>query len=309
MQLPRWLAALLATHPPLERRAAALLDPRLAFDPWPKDALLIGLFIAGLDLLLASTSAVNYVGVWPLHVSALTAFILLSQSLLLHQILGRRLVWPILGSCLLVVGVRAMLVLLVVGLLAGFLLLAPAALGDTLNLWTGAVTGVADVSASPLISGGSELTGLVWEAAVRSLLQLPILFLALLGAVWTQIWIGGRLLRWYKFPQAETKLMGRIALATTGVAAALAAALIPLTNLVLWRIAWLAEPWGWFIAAVYGAAAVFIGVLLIIEDRRYADRCPSCGERVSSPFVLGRRCGRCGVLLHPWLVAEHLEDV
>jgi hypothetical protein len=39
--------------------------------------------------------------------------------------------------------------------------------------------------------------------------------------------------------------------------------------------------------------------------RRYAGRCPRCGNPIPGPYQLGMTCPHCGNLLHPWLVANY----
>ena len=53
------------------------------------------------------------------------------------------------------------------------------------------------------------------------------------------------------------------------------------------------------------AASLVLAALFAVGHRRYARKCPTCGEHVAGYYHVGKCCPTCGTLLHPWLVAQY----
>jgi hypothetical protein len=44
---------------------------------------------------------------------------------------------------------------------------------------------------------------------------------------------------------------------------------------------------------------------LVRAHRRYAGRCPDCGQMIPGSYEIGMQCPHCATTLHPWLLANY----
>jgi hypothetical protein len=290
-------------HDPPNKRLENLCFPERAFGGWLSTALLAGLFIVALDMLLYSTSALFYVGQWPLHFPVLTASILVSLALIVKVMLGQPLWGEILKIITVIVLIHTALLLLSLSLLWVLLLTDPAGLSTVIEIFARFLSGYSVLSPQLLTQDPIDF---VLRASAFNLAQVPVQFALIVLGVWANTLLIRSALTWYGFPNAERRLKYVMYGAITLVTLALALVIIPLaTDLVLLRFADLLSPIRWLITAV-----VLVGVAagcfwFVRQHRRYAQRCPRCSAISSGTYKLGKQCPECGRILHVWLLADY----
>jgi hypothetical protein len=318
-----WLGQVLRENVSLRERRVCLCDPNRVYGTWKAIAVLVGFSVLVLDILLAGTSALLYIGQWPLHFPVLTTFVVVGLYMVIWLVIGRP-VWrdsvKIVG---LVMAFRAVMIIVSLLLLIATLVVNPAGLENFINTWAAFVAGYA----------GNELleidpTEFVIQASLFNLLQLPMAFGLMLASIWGYTWVMRRVLTWYGYLDAaqhvvtladaalvDSERQRRRWLRVTYILVfwgALVAGLgvLPLvTDLILLRFDEVFLPW-----RIIGlAVALIIFSLGLVwfwrQDRRYAQRCPHCGTAVPGHYELGKRCPECEQLLHPWLFVEYNTEL
>jgi hypothetical protein len=298
------LRRLTKTHYDTATRIDHIANPASVFGCWFDTAVLIGPLVLLLDILLASTLTLLYVGNWPMHFSTLIVFVIVSLSLIPELVLGRS-GWPYMFKTIsVIVGFRLIWVALTLSVLFILFLLAPAILNEIMAAAVAGVAGYAGYSDGIYFD---DLGLFVLEASVLNLAQVFIIFLILLLFLTLIILLVRRLLTWYGLPQAEKRLM-KVAYAVIGIGTfSLTFTILPLTTAALLEPANLLNPTV-VTMAVLGVVITAVAFLLFLRaDRRYAGLCPQCRQPVTGSFALGKRCDAtgCGEFLHPWLIAEY----
>lgn len=290
-----------------------LREPQRIYGGWRRNALLIGFFTLVLDLTFLGTSALFYVGEWPLHFPILAAYILIVLALLTPIVMGQ----PVWRDMLKIVGVvtiiRFVFLLVSLAILNMGFVLFPDLLARILDVWARALAGFAGLSPG---SPADDLHTLVSKATRVNLLQIPVVFATLLLASWLSAALARRMLTWYGFPGTSTRMPNKIRPTTTAmrviylmfalVTIAIAFVVLPLvTDLVVERLSVEVVVTRLVVAAVALLIVLPFAIWLWRLDRRYAGRCPTCLETIPGYYVLGRRCDRCGQLLNPWLLTTY----
>jgi Zn-dependent protease with chaperone function len=293
------------THYPGIRRLATLRDPILFYDGWLKTAVIIGAFILILELLLFGTSALFFIGNWPLHIFVLAAFVLISLNLMVRLVVGQ----PVLRDILKIIGVimipHSVLLILTLAALWVAVIVAPDVLAAFLDLSASFVAGFAGVAPDMVVR---DPTQMVLLATILNLLQLPTIFLLTVGSLAVSTWALRRMLTWYgrfqSIPDWQWASYSALVLLTFVLAVGV---LPPITDLILGRFADLLSLWrllgmGLALLVVLGGGWWFWR-----QDQAYGRRCPHCGEQVPGHYYLGRECPAptCGELLNPWLLVTY----
>lgn len=300
-------------HPTFEERKDYLREPQRIYGNWRPNALLIGYFTLVLDLLLLGSSASFYATDWPLHVPILIAFILIALTILTPIAMGQPIGRDILKIIGAVTFIRLMMLLLNLAILIANFIISPALLERLLEIWGNAIIGYSGLSpdASDIDLGAFVLT------IIRvNLLLVLIVSTTLLLASWLNAILSRRILTWYGFPAISLRVSSKIQITLTLMRVIylvlvllvilLAFAVLPLiTDLVSERAT---------LDLALTRLAVTGGTLLLVLpvaiwlwrcDRRYAGRCPHCGETIPGYYYLARRCEKCGQTLNPWLLVTY----
>lgn len=291
------------THNVLPRREA-LDRPDLTFDRGLKREWLFGFVVLTFELLLMGTSALFYIGTWPMHVPALVAFVLLALALMVDIVIEP----PITRTLVRMIGItlvpHTVLVIVTLGLLTVGALLSPTSLAAFFNNTGAVIGGYVGFIPDYLLTKPEEMPGLVLQMAALNLVQPLVMFGVLLAALEILRRALARMLSWYgqfESPRDWKQLGFRLIGASAFV---LVVAVLPLlTELALARFEWTT----WHLVGVALGVMVVMGMVgwFITQDRRYAGRCPNCNKQAPGSYEFRRRCPECGDLLNPWLFASY----
>lgn len=299
---PEWLQY----HPSRTRRIAALDDPRLVFDDWPKSAWLIGLFVLVLDLMLTQTTAQYYLGPWPLHFTVITTFILTSLTSIVEVVLGRSAWRNSVRVIAVVMLLRTGIVVLMLAIIGISVLVAPYRTGDSFDMIAYPIWNYAGVDEDPT---AQNLPQLALVASIKMLTELPVGLLILLAATWAQLQVTQRVLTWYSYPNAYQHILRIIYGSIALFAGILALAVLPiLTDIVRWRFTDALSPSRWIFVIALLLATLAAYWWFRFQDRRYARRCSKCGAVLGGQYQLGRRCNVCDHWLHEWLYIHYSTE-
>lgn len=299
---PTWIRKWFSKHPEFERRIDALQSPVRVYDSWLVTALSLGGLALILDMMLSTPLTLPYHGQWPMHFAVISISVLVTLSLIPSLVLGQsayKQAFKIVGV---IVALRFTWLMLTIGMLVFLLVFAPSLLADIL---TAAVVSTARYTRyleTPVIS---DLTAFVLKATWINTAQVFIVLAALSLLVLLNAWLLRRLLTWYGYQHSKRRLIHIVywAILWNTVWFSLAV-LTPVTVLLLrleslFDLVTILLVFLGIAIATAGAAAFFLA------DSKYANRCPQCNERLVGHYFLGRRCGRCNELLHPWLITEY----
>jgi hypothetical protein len=289
-------------HPHWTERVRALIEPIRIYEGWRTTALLIGSLALLLDILLASPLTLPIIGDWPMHSTVLMVYVVVAFALLpriIHQGQAWRELFLIVAV---VVGIRALWLLITIALLVWMLLFNLAGLDATLQVMV--------ASAARFFGSSDELAfeslpSFVMEASVLGIIQLVIVLLLLILALSTFHLLVQRLLTWYLFlrePLRFRRLTYAILLASGLFWGGI---VLPLVTLALIEPSRLLSPEPLLIGIAGGLGALLSVGAFLLYDRRHAGCCP-CGTREERPrYRLGKTCGDCHTPLHPWLLAPY----
>lgn len=300
--LPKFVTRRFSRYPDVERRLVALVDPLKAFDSWAVTAFSLGSLALILEILLSTPLMLPYQGQWPLHFSVLAVSVVVTLALVTPLVLGNPGWRPMLKIICLVVCLRLAWLLFTFAVMLFLLVVAPEMF---IQIMSAAIISVARYSRS--------LTGPIFdnpqlfiiEAAWVNTQQVFIVLASLILLIGGNILLLRRWLTWYSFPEGQRLLMktayGVIAMTTAFFGLAV---LTPVTNFLL-RPEEILSPLV-VVGVGFGMVIGMIGlVLFLYAHRKYAGRCPRCGQDIPGPYHLGKSCDACGELLHPWLIAEY----
>ena len=211
----------------------------------------------------------------------------------------------------LIVGVIAAMKLLMhfidLGLVTFMRLTDAAGWGQALDLWVYVMLGVGAERPLPGLLGvqvtWAEYTAIhVFRPMLYFGLALPP---ALFGLLWADAALKRRALTWYA---AGSRVRHAFWIVTGGLGLLLGLVVIPALNHLLFPEIYR----NWSPAAIVGIvlgllAASVSGIWFWRSDRRWAGRCPSCGQSVTGFYYPGKVCRneQCGQALHTWLVASY----
>jgi len=298
----------LALHPRRRERKDCLEEPLRAFGSWRWIAISVGLAVALLDFLLRGTLTAAYIYEPGAHLPFLAAFLVFATWLLPQVCMGVSSPVSFTRQVSLIVSLFTLIKLLPhaidAGLAAMMLLTDPESWGAAIDLWAYSMSG-GFASELPRIMG----VEVSWPQFINWHVVRPMAYFALLmpptlvAFLWADAALKRRALTWYRMGgQVQRAFWG-----TSGVLAlALTLVVIPLYNRLLFPHAYD----GWSVATLIGMTMAFIAMLVGSfvfwqHDRRLAGRCPGCDGLVSGAYRLGKRCERCGEVLHPWLIANY----
>lgn len=292
------------THYSSSTRLLCVLEPKRVFDSWQDTAVLLGSLTLLLDILLVSPLTLLYVGQWPMHFTTLVVFVMVALNLipiLVQGYSGWSYMFKVISA---VIGLRLIWLLITLGTMVMLFILTPDALNDMLAAGvasTGHFAGYSDDLAF------DDLGTFIVQASFLNLAQIVIVYFILLLSLAAIILLLRNLLTWYRFPQAQHRLM-KAAYRVIGVGAiGLGMVVLPLTTAVLLAPQNLRNPFIIFLA-VLGLLITAVSSLAFLKTHRhYSDRCPQCGTIITTTYKLGNRCSvsTCNELLHPWLIAEY----
>lgn len=288
-------------------RKNSLEDPIQIFGSWKSIGSISGLTVLLLDLILIGPFTLSYVGAWPAHLTTVAGFVILALWMLPMICQGypiKKITSQAAGAALVLVGIRAVWLMINIVLVIALLFLSPASVGGYLNMFVllGAkvltVPSELPVQGDPVNLAAQTIGG---DCSFTVLALLCILGGLLLAAVLLR-----RLLTWYGF---STNGKGLI---HTGYIVILVIALVlglvvlpPLTTLIQGDWTSFLHPTSLILSGLAAASALAWGLWFGRMDHRYARLCPNCNEKANGRFELGKRCEKCGQVLHPWLLANY----
>lgn len=293
--------------PPPAERVAALADLlRLYGRPWQM-AFWTGVAVLLLELILRGSLTLPYITQPGPHLPLLTAILAFSLWLWPRVAAGqslRDLLPAIAGLVLIFTGLK----LTPYAFDGLFLALAVAlgrleTLGAMLDTYLRAQIGLS--ATEEAIFGGAFgwPQFLEWHllrpAAYYVLFGIPLLG----GLLGFEVGLRRLVLTWYPLGRRVHRVFALLLLGLTALAALV---FIPLANRLFFPAFYppispaLALAWGCALIPTLGGV-----LLLILGHARIGRRCPACRESVPGPFVPGKRCPHCEVLLHPWLLSAH----
>jgi hypothetical protein len=288
----------------LAKRLHYLRNPERIYEGWWSSGLLIGLFVVGTNMLLSGTSALFFIGSWPIHFPALVAALLLCFSIVLPIVIGRPLLKSVARSIGIILVIHTSVILIALALLIFGAVFAPSRLAYGIDFLASILVWYTNITTDVV---PEDPWPFVIQATVINLSQIPILFVMLVLPLVTHYWITRRLLTWYSFPYSEQRLMLIIqSLVWLQLAIIGLVLLPPLTDLALQRgIEGSGSPWYWLFSMLTLTLTIVVVIRLFSWDRVYAGRCPSCKSLISGSYFLGRCCPNCNQLLHSWLISEY----
>jgi hypothetical protein len=298
----------LTLWPATKEREACLADPTLAFGSPGAITLSAGLAVVLLEQVLRGTLTAVHITEPGAHLPMLAGFATFSLWALPRLCAGQPVRGALLRSLALAVAIFTgiKLAMYVLDLAAGLLMMFsnPTDWGRGLDLWVYAMTGGLGPDLPRMV--GADIS---WMQILEWHVLRPMAYFGLFMPPVLLAWLAmdaalkRRALTWYALDR-------RIRPVFWGISAALglflALAVIPLLNRVLFAYVYPS----WSATELIGIGGALIGGVLAAlvfwrADRRLAQRCPGCGERVAEAFTLGRDCPRCGHALHAWLVASY----
>lgn len=294
-------------HTSWQNRLVCLCEPERVYGNWWGTALLAGGVALVFDIILVSPLTLMAVGDWPMHFPFLAVLVLVSVGYLIPTVaLGRNglalLARTLLKMTSVIVGIRLAWLLFTLGVLFSLLFLAPEFLAEIL---AGAFAAVARYAGQSTGLGDLDIQAFVVQAAVLNLTQVVIIFLVLLAAFASMIFLLSRLFRWYRLPEAGRRLLWA-AYGVVGLPALFfGLVILPSLTTALFRPEDFLRPQSW----IYPLLSLLISAcglaLFLILDRKYADVCPHCGERVHEAYQVGKCCSACQKELFEWLSVEY----
>lgn len=300
-------------HPEPETRELCLADPVQVFGKPHEIAITVGLAAILLDLGTRGILTAGYIYEPGPFLPVLIAFVI-TAIWLLPQIsvagTGSRRGSLLLKIALIVGIVTAMkLFMLVIDLgLVTFMRLADAtSWGQALDLWVYVMLGVGAEGPLPGLMGVEVSWATFTEMHVlRPMAYFGLALPPLLGGIlWADATLKRHALTWYGL---EARVRRVFWISTIVFALLLALLVIPVLDHLLFPMIYSS----WSLATVTGIAGVLLvaiagGFWFWREDRRWAGRCPSCGQQMTGYYYPGRVCQdeQCHQALHPWLVASY----
>jgi hypothetical protein len=288
-------------HPGTSTRAECILHPELVFDSWQGTALLVGSLVILLDFLAMTPLTFHQMGRWPMHFHILASVILISLNYIIPAVAqGRNVAWGLLRIVGVVGGIRLVLILAILTLLAGMLFLAPTQLDNVLCYAVGVTAGVKQYSDNLCFS---DPAAYVSAAASKNLMQVLLTPLLTGGALAVISFLLRRVFTWYSIPKPQDRILRLSYVIVIAVTSVWGVGLLPIATTALLKPGGIFSPVqiGLVLFSLFVLAAGLLSFYLL--DRRYALRCPKCGQIHPGKFVLGRKC--CDEYLHPWLVVEY----
>jgi hypothetical protein len=314
--LPRKLPVvgrLFSVHPSPKTRERCLADPAQVFGKWHEIAVTVGLAAILLAFATRGILTAQYIYESGPYLPILITFVI-TAIWLMPQVTGagRGAGWGNLPFQIArIVGVIAAMKLLMhfidLGLVTFMRLADATGWGQALDLWVYVMLGVGAEGPLPGLMGvqvsWAEFTTLhVLRPMVYFGLAFPPL---LIGILWADAALKRRALTWYGLG----KQVRRVFWISIGVFALLLTLLvIPVLNHLLFPeiyVSWSPATLAGIALGLLGAVAFGIGFWR--ADRRWAGRCPSCGQPVTGFYYPGKVCQheQCGQTLHAWLVASY----
>lgn len=287
-----------------QNQREALERPELVFDRGVKRGWLFGFVVLAFELLLTGTSALFYSGSWPMHVPVLVAFALLALALMVDLVIARPNVGEVSRIVAITLVPHTVLLLITLCLLFVGALVAPVYLATFFNSAAALIGGYTGFIPGDLLTRPGEMPGIVLQMAALNLGQPLLMFGVLLAAIEIMRRALGRTLTWYsRFNSTHDWMRVSFLLIGACVFVLAVAVLPPLTELALFRFAW---TWWHRIGMILGIiVAASLAFWFIIQDRRYAQRCPRCGAQVPGSYEFGQSCPEGNELLNPWLFAHY----
>ena len=285
-------------------RLWCVLEPKQIYGSWKDTAVLLGSLTLLLDVLLVSPLTLLSVGQWPMHFTTMVVFAIVSLNLIPVLVQGHASKAYVLKVVSTVIGIRFVWLLITLGALIVLFFLVPDYLENLLLL---ASSSVGRYAGSLDNIAFDDVGAFILEASVLNLAQIVIVFLVLIFSLLIFWLMLRRIFTWYRFPNAENRLM-KIAYWAIGIGTiALGTIILPLVTSILLNPAFLRNPI-FIIVFVFGLliTAVSLGWFLR-KNRQYGGLCPKCNTRIMTPYRLGNRCSgeSCDELLHPWLRTEY----
>lgn len=300
-------------HPDPETRELCLADPVQVFGKPHEIAITVGLAAILLDLATRGILTAAYIYEPGPFLPVLIAFVITAIWLLPQvSVAGTE---SRQGSLLLkiasIVGVIAAMKLFMhvidLGLVTFMRLADATGWGQALDLWVYVMLGVGAEGPLPGLMGVEVSWATFTEMHVlRPMAYFGVALPPLLGGVlWVDAALKRRALTWYGL-QGQVRRMFWIS--TLLFALLLALLVIPVLNHLLFPEIYR----GWSPVTVIGIVGILLAALaggfwLWRLDRRWAGRCPACGQRVTGYYYPGKVCQneQCHQMLHPWLVASY----
>jgi hypothetical protein len=287
------------THPQTLTRIAALMNPSLVFDNWIITALLIGALVLLLDILILSPLTLLFFGELPMHFVTTSVFLLVTLNLIPSISQGRSVRGDIFKIVTLVCALRFLWLALTIGLMIVLLLLGQ--LNDFLVI---AVASVAHFAGYSDDLGFADPSAFLQKAAVLNLAQVFIVYILLIVSLLGIVFLLHRVFTWYSFPDGKKQILrliyGVVAISIIFINLGV---LLPVTKILL-EPTELFAPLNVSLMAFGLSITIVMGIWFKKLDHKYANRCPSCDQAISSDYYLGKTC-ECGEVLNPWLLAEY----
>lgn len=301
-----WLRKLFHYHPDTVERMRYLEDPSRMYCRWIDTAILAGTLVLTLDVYVLSPMTLMQVGAWPLHFPVLSALIIIALNYLIPNLLLKGRIRAVLADLvkisLVVTAIRLVLLLFLFALLGSLLLLSPKTLAEVLQY---AISTTARYAGPIELLSLDELSFFVIKSFVVNTLQVAAIFgLLFLGLLAIAFFLK-RVNSWYALPGREVKILWASYIVVAVITLIWATLLLPIITCVLTEPSRLFRLDNLALNVLGGLATLTVGLLFFFFHRRYAGRCPSCGQLVEGSFSVGKTCSQCHQTLHHWLLVNY----
>ncbi|MBN1314529.1 MAG: hypothetical protein JXA42_03640 [Anaerolineales bacterium] len=288
-------------------RIQCLEDPIKIFGSWKWIGCTAGLTVLLLDLILIGPFTLSYVGSSPAHLTTVAGFFILALWLLPMICQGfsiRKISGQVIGSTLLVVGMRAGWLLINIVLVFALLVFTPASVEMYLNTFVLLGAKILTIPSELPLQG--DPVNLAAQAIGGACSFTVLALLSILGGLFVTTVLLRRLLTWYGFLTTGRRLIHVSYCVILVVALILGFAVLPpLTAMIHGDWESFLKPASLMISGLALLFALVWGLWFIHTERRFAGLCPNCNEKANGCFELGIKCKNCGKILYPWLLASY----
>ncbi len=300
-------------HPDAETRELCLADPVRVFGKPHEIAITVGLAAILLDLATRGILTAGYIYEPGPFLPVLIAFVITAIWLLPQVcVSGSRsgqgsLLLKIVSIVGIITAVKLFMHVIDLGLVTFMRLVDATGWGQALDLWVYVMLGVGAEGPLPGLMG----VEVSWATFTDMHVLRPMAYFGLAlppllwGILWADAALKRRALTWYGLGAQVRRVFW---ISTIVFALLLALLVIPVLNHLLFREIYTS----WSLATVIGIVWVLLvalagGFWFWREDRRWAGRCPSCGQQMMGYYYPGKVCQdeQCHQALHPWLVASY----